>query len=332
MRYITTIALSLVLCALSIPFAFADTDVKVKVKDKPGIGQKAKVKGITQTRITEPVAAFSLEGDKTVTIQSLNAPGNPYVKVYSDFDRWVLENARPEVRFTDLKWVDGRWVYVENNVELPVVVARVNPQGYLLPVGDKTVVNVGPQVPVLPRGKAEGHYYVIAAGEPAPEVRKVYVRERARVLAPLAPKVPDWIIKEPGDRVIFTPDKDFIVLRDGVWYRYDVAGKVIAQTEPGQSWRVLLWPKYDEVVTGAVAKRWTVLDDSGYVVVRDGSGKVVTVYDYDGTPLKVEEVKVEREPFYYTPLDWDTLVDLRDVQMRIDVDAGPADAEVKVIQ
>ena len=47
--------------------------------------------------------------------------------------------------------------------------------------------------------------------------------------------------------------------------RYDPTGQVIAQTEPGQSWRVLLWPKYGDVVTTAATKKWTVLDDNGYV-------------------------------------------------------------------
>jgi hypothetical protein len=299
--------------------------VKVKVKEPK---EKTVVKGVTRVRANGEVVAFSTDADKTVVVKPLDAAGNPYVKVYTDWDKWVLANARPDVRFSDLHWVDGRWVYTDpDKGDLDVVVAQVNPQGYLLPVSDKTVLSVGPQVPLLKRAAANGNYYVIAAGTAAPEVRKVYVRERTKVIASVAPPVPDWIIKQPGERVIFTPDKDFVVQRGNMWVRYDAAGQVIAQTRPGESWRVLFWPKYADVVTSAPAKNWTVLDDSGYVVVRDGAGKIVSVYDYDGTPLKVEDVKVERQPFYYTPLDWDTIVDLHNAQVGV---AG--DVKVKVVQ
>jgi hypothetical protein len=321
----TLLSIALLLLGLS-SAALAETNVKVKVKEaKP----KTVVKSVTRVRAPGDIVAFSTDADKTVKVLPLDAPDNPYVKVYTDWDRWVLENARPDIRFSDLHWVDGRWVYTDpDKGDLDVVVAQVNPKGYLLPVGDKTVLNVGPQVPLLRRAANNGNYYVIAAGTAAPEVRKVYVRERTKVIASVAPPVPDWIIKQPGQHVIFTPDKDFIVERNNIWVRYDPAGKVIAQTKPGESWRVLFWPKYSEVVTTAPAKKWSVLDDSGYVVVRDAGGKIVSVYDYDGTPLKVEDVKVDRQPFYYTPLDWDTVLDLHNAQVGVEADG---DVKVKVV-
>jgi hypothetical protein len=323
MRLLTPLLSSLLLLAFS-TIALADVDVDIDVKKEP----KPVVKSVTKVRTTEPVVAFTTDGVKTVTVKPLDAPDNPYVKVYTDWDRWVIDNARPDISITDLRYVNGRWVYTDpTKGDIDVVVSHVNPQGYLVPVADKSVLTVGPHLPVLPRATADGGYYVIAAGTATPAVRKVYVRERARVLASVAPPVPDWIIKQPGQRVIFTPDKDFIVERSNIWVRYDPAGKVLAQTRPGESWRTLFWPKYGEIVTTAADKNWTVLDDSGYVIVRDGNGKITTVYDYDGTPLKVEDVKVERQPFYYTPLDWDTVVDLRHAQVGVD-----GDVKVKVIQ
>ena len=147
------------------------------------------------------------------------------------------------------------------------------------PVGDNSLWPSA-ALPVLPRLKRRQLLVIAPARYPA--VRKVYVRERARVLASVAPPVPDWIIKQPGQRVIFTPDKDFIVERNNIWVRYDPAGQVIAQTRAGESWRSLFWPKYGEIVTTAADKQWSVIDDSGYIAVRDAP-QDHTVYDYDGT-------------------------------------------------
>jgi hypothetical protein len=325
MRFLAILLSSALLLGLS-SAALADTKVKVNVKEpKP----KTVVKSVTRVRTPGEVVAFSTDPAKTVVVKPLDAPGNPYVKIYTDWDKWVLANARPDIRFSDLHWVDGRWMYTDPvHGDVAVTVAQVTPSGYLLPAGDKAAVTVGPQVPLLRRATASGNYYVIATGVPEPAVQKVYYTEQAHVLATVAPPVPDWIIKQPGQRVIFTPDKDFIVERNNIWVRYDPTGKVIAQTRPGESWRVLFWPKYGDVVTAAPEKKWTVLDDSGYVVVRDGNGKIVNVYDYDGTPLKVEDVKVTREPFYYTPLDWDTIVNLHNAQVGVKAEGN---VDVKVV-
>jgi hypothetical protein len=310
--------------------AFADTKVKVKAKVKPPAEQKAEVKGITQTRIEGPAVAFGLD-DKTITVKPLDAPDNPYVKVYSDWDRWVVSHARPDIRFSDLHWVDGRWVITDaSGRDLEVSVARVNPEGYLLPLSDKSSVST--YVPVLPRAEAEGnYYYVIAAGAPEAKVRKVYVTERGKVLAPVVPKIPDWLIKQPAQRVVLAP-KEYIVQRpDKVWVRYDENGKVLTTTKPGESWRVMYWPKFSDAVREASGKKLAVIDDNGYVVTRDASGRIVSVFDYDGTPLKLEDVKVTRQPYLYTPLDWDVVQSLRDAQVNVDVDKdGDGDTDVKI--
>jgi len=312
MRKLIAVFAAALLAGIASGAALADTNVRVKIKTPP---QKVEVKGVTQTQIVAHPLDFSI-GDKTVVVKPLTAAGNPYAKAYTDYDRWVYTNARPDLRFADLHWVDGRWVATDpaSGATVDVAVAQVTPEGYLVPVTEKVTENVGPNVvPVLPRAATSKNYYVIATGTPDAPVRKVYVQERARVLAPVAPRIPDWLIKQPAKQVLFTPH-DFVVQRADVWYRYDANGTLIAQTKPGESWRVLFWPKYTTVTTDALGKKLTVLDDEGYVVVRDAGGKIDTVYDYDGTPLKVEEVKVSREPYFYTPLDWDTIQQIHGAQ------------------
>jgi hypothetical protein len=303
--------------------ALAETKVEVKGEAKSRIAAPDATVKVT----AEGIAAWNRDG-KTIVLRDLDAPDNPYVKSYTEWDRWVIQNARPDIRFTDLRWVDGRWVYTDGGKDVAVTVARVDPKGYLIPGLDSRVVTVGPNPVVLPRAN-DDHYYVIAVGEPEPAVRRVYTSGRVKAMAPAAPRVPDWLIREPADRVVFLPKEEVVVQRSNVWIRYDAKGKVIAKSEPGVSWRTLYWPKFSDVIREANAQKWAVLEDSGYVVVRDSAGNIKTVYDYDGTPVKIEEVKVDRDPYIYTPLEWELIEPLRDAQVSVDVDGADVDVTVE---
>lgn len=291
------------------PNAEPDTEVKATVKAE--VDAQGEVRGLTRVQ-ADALAAFSWDGE-TVRVRPLDADGNPYTSAYGDIDRWVWSNVRPEVKVTDLRWDSGRWV-LPDDPDAEVVVARVNAEGWLLPTLD-TEVEVGPVAPrVLPGVVDSGQYYVIAASTMEPTVRRRYITERARRLAPVGPQVPDWMIREPADAVVFLPQEEYIVRRGDVWIRHDTSGKVVARTQPGQSWRVLYWPRFADVVREANQKKWRVAEYDRYVVVRDADDKVTSIYDLEGQPVQVSGQPFETRPYYYTPLNWEFVGPLREAQ------------------
>jgi hypothetical protein len=303
--------------------AFADTTVKVEA-DGSVAGSDVRAKGQLGASV-----AFNWAGD-TITLRPLDDPGNPYLSEYTDVDRWVYTNVRTDWTPDKLVWQDGRWILPAGaDPDWRVVPVRVDRQGYIVPQYHTTNLTMGPVAPdVLP---GDDYYYVFAAGPGDDEVLKVYDDERVTRVATVFPDVPDWLIKQPAERVVLVPNNEYVVMSNGTWVRYDAAGKVVAKAPAGTTtWRSMYWPTFADAVRAANGKGWKVIENDGYVIFRDADGSIVEAYDYLGTPVKLDAT-VKRHPYYFTPLSFDEVKRVRDAKVRVKTSSGgKTDVKVKV--
>jgi hypothetical protein len=302
--------------------ALADTKIKIDTDTDSGSEVKAKA-----TVGSDSYVAFNWMGD-TLALRPLDDPGNPYIADYTDYDRWVYTNIRPDWSPNKVVWENGRWVAPAGvPADWKVTAVRVDPQGYLLPSLGETTLKMGPIAPsALPDDE---YYYVFAAGPAEDTVFKVYDDERVARVAPMFPDVPDWVIKQPAERVVFVPNNEYVVLDNGIWVRYDATGRVVAKAPAGTTtWRALYWPTFADAVKSANSRNWTWVESDGYTIFRDPSGKIVEVYDYQGNKVDFT-TKVTRHPYYFTPLSVDEVGRIRDAKVRVSVKGG-GDKNVKV--
>lgn len=79
-------------------------------------------------------------------------------------------------------------------------------------------------------------------------------------------------------------------------YRYSADGNLLAETEPGQEWYTLFWPKATEELAQYSPDKTIYWIENGYVIVRNYKDwSNAAVYDYDGSPLPAETNTASRD-------------------------------------
>lgn len=237
------------------------------------------------------VVSRTAHGSAGVSVQPLDAPGNPYAGMYDDWDEWTYDNASSQPR--DYKTGD-------RPADMVTLVGRVTMAGYLVPhleyerlrhesIKDGTWESFDNQFAMI---YAEGQYE-------QGKLDHKYL-ESQRVAAKYFPEIPSWLVASPpaGGAMLF-PNGDVVTYgllgsADGPdaetcgggsgfpWCRYSADGELIRTStlswwncyyEPGESNMPEGTPKMNRI--------------DGYVYFTDhNDDDVLSVWDYDGTRLE----------------------------------------------
>ncbi|MEZ5336796.1 MAG: hypothetical protein R3F46_00900 [bacterium] len=214
-------------------------------------------------------------------IQPLDAPGNPYSGMYSDWDRWAMQNFQSGITISEISEM-FQYPYDPqpdaNGMVRQWMDMRVDRDGFLVPW---THFLEGWGNPELPYGNSgqmgESLAVALAVGMIDSDLHADWKSaiESARSLsrAKTSAPIPAWIGEQPPLELIGLPNGEFAIRgplgldlddreNDEIaniefrehWYRYSADGKLIAMDnagEPGpnfQHWMALFLPGLDELV------------------------------------------------------------------------------------
>jgi hypothetical protein len=246
------------------------------------------------------VVARTVHGSEGVSVQPLDAPGNPYADMYADWDIWVYENASSQPK----AYKPG-----EIPAELVTLVGRVTMAGYLVPhmeyerlrheaIKDGTWENFNNQ---FAKVYAEGLYEKSKLDEKYRESQKIGAR--------YFPEIPSWLVASPpaggamlfpnGDVVTYgmlgsadDPDAETCCGGSGLpWCRYSPDGELINSST--LSW----WHCFYESGESSMPEgtlNLTRIDGYVYFTSADGD-EILSVWDYDGTRLEANTLPPPRD-------------------------------------
>jgi hypothetical protein len=263
-------------------------------------------------------------------IQSVTTAGTPRtVRVMIDRDGFIVPQNDTRVLANDpdmLPWEAQQQIRADaiNEKLYGKTETEVEAEAQATQRGDVSGSEVRSQLlPGSPRIEIDenGDYRYVYVTAPMDDELAIRIEaERMAAYARAIPPVPTWLRDVPRENVLFLPNGEVAVeppASGGVWMRYDAAGNVVATSQPGQSWRSLFAKNYDTIVEDAQAQGLDIVEKDGFIVLRDKSSrKVVASYDFDGTPVPIDQMATPR-PFYFTPMRWSNLEQVAAAQTQV---------------
>jgi len=243
-------------------------------------------------------------------VRDLDDPANPYREQYGAWDRWILGNAK-------YPSMDEMSAYMNGSAPEGYVYLRptVTPEGWLVPQLAELRQQFALQTDYTAyRNRASCTLSFSASGVAPLEVAQGLEQARLRLWADSLPHAPRWLADALPKRALLLPDGGAVTYgplgsgvgavdaaswrydKDGnpeVYYRYGADGREVARTSPGQPWQELFRPGYTQDVLLAAAKQGMIpIVLNGYtILVAQGTGDPVSVYDYTGAELPPGEMQ-----------------------------------------
>jgi len=108
---------------------------------------------------------------------------------------------------------------------------------------------------------------------------------------------------------------------------YSPTGDKLGVVQNQEGWHKYFADNYDDIVSQAKAKGWDVVENNGYIVLRDrASRKIQAVFDWDGKPVELT-TEMQQRPYFFTPLRWDNVAPVAVEQRRVPAAGREPDAQ-----
>ncbi|MDQ3023674.1 MAG: hypothetical protein M3R04_04695 [bacterium] len=140
--------------------------------------------------------------------------------------------------------------------------------------------------------------------------------------AGMLPSIPNWVEQLHPTSFSLLPNGGALVTglkgkATNTVTIYSPEGKTVGVLPMGADATRYFVKNYDAIQANAIARGLDLSSRDGYILLQSRTtGKVEVAYDWDGTELSAQ-VELAPRPFYFTPLRWDSLVEVSKAQRRV---------------
>jgi hypothetical protein len=261
-------------------------------------------------------------------VRDLDDPSNPYAGQYSDWDKWIFDQAKEQAKTGNRRLPEGgKWYSAE-----------VTNEGYVMPQLSALSTGLDRLRGTVPPSTEHCTHMISMTGKMDPAMEEQLSASIGRVWAERYPAIPAWLADAPALRSMVLPNGDVVTLGElgsGVttggkrvsgaqpYFRYSPEGEMLGQTLPGEMWQAL----YVKDWTAAVlleqlkAKRLPRIERGCTVFFDRESNAVGAVYSFDGQALAPDSDLSQREPALITELTATQLADIFEAQGKLQLAA-----------
>jgi hypothetical protein len=238
-------------------------------------------------------------------VRGLDDPANPYRSQYGEWDYWCVANAKPMTGQDWADWSDGKVPATRRMISY-----GVDKDGFPVPLMEQRRQQIERLHDTTQKPESTCVVSFGVYGDIPPEVDTRMLAAEMALKAPYVPPLPRWLAKQPPLWALVLPNGEIVTagklgsgrmfdmsytrtLKENLppykCYRYSAEGKLLGQTETGQQWYTLFWPKAAEVLSQYSPDETIYWIENGYVIVRNFKDwSNAAVFDYDGTPLPAD--------------------------------------------
>ncbi|MCC7476979.1 hypothetical protein IT575_00855 [bacterium] len=260
-------------------------------------------------------------------MRDINDPASPFAAQYSDWDRWIYEQALAKAGARGLvsmtQQEGGQWFS-----------AVVTKDGFIKPQLAELEEGLGRLSGAVPPSTEHCVNQVSFYGVMSEEMKQQLAARRSELWAEKYPRIPEWLAEKPAIRNMVMPNGDVVTLgplgsalpstdasasafaKPQAYHRYGPDGTLLGQTLIGEMWQALYVPDWTAkvLVEQLKAQRLPSVRRGCTVFEKRDTREIGVIFSYDGQLVATAADLETRSPVLMTEITAQQVKDIHSAQ------------------